>query len=99
MGGPPTSHGLGPWVDGALTVAGGSSVGGVPVQRLWYMGGYGTVRGQDPATMVGDAFWLARAELGGKFIAARPIVFFDLGWAGARDAWRHPGRPASADRS
>ena len=90
-----TSHGLGPWVDGALTVAGGSSVGGVPVQRLWYMGGYGTVRGQDPATMVGDAFWLARAELGAKSIAARPIVFYDLGWAGARDGWRHPGRPAS----
>ena len=90
-----TSRGLGPWVDGALTLGGGSSVGGVPVQRLWYMGGYGTVRGQDPATQVGDAFWLARAELGAKSIAARPIVFFDLGWAGARDTWRHPGRPAS----
>ena len=89
------SHGLGPWFDGALTLGAGSSAGEVPVQRLWFMGGYGTVRGQDPATLVGDAFWLARAELGAKSIAARPLVFFDLGWAGARDAWRHPGRPAS----
>ena len=90
-----TSRGLGPWFDGALTLGAGSSAGEVPVQRLWFLGGYGTVRGQDPATLVGDAFWLARAELGSRFIAARPILFFDLGWAGARDAWRHPGRPAS----
>lgn len=90
-----TSHGLGRWLDGALTLGAGSSVGEVPVQRLWFLGGYGTVRGQDPGTQAGDAFWLARAELGAQSIAARPVLFLDLGWAGARDAWRHPGRPAS----
>jgi len=23
------------------------------------------------------------------------VIFYDLGWAGNRDAWQHPGRPLS----
>ncbi|MEO7522012.1 MAG: hypothetical protein ABIW79_09365, partial [Gemmatimonas sp.] len=70
----------------AVTGAGGSSVGRVPVQRLWYMGGLRTVRGQIAGTQSGDAFWLGRAEVGTKFSAVRPVLFFDAGWAGNRDA-------------
>ena len=89
------THGLGEHLDGALTLGAGSSSGEVPVQRLWFLGGSGTVRGQRPGSAVGDAFWLARAELGSSFVAVRPVVFADLGWAGDRDAWRSPGRPLS----
>jgi len=89
------SHGLWRLPDAALTVAGGTTVGEVPVQRLWYLGGAGSVRGQRAGTGVGDAFWLARAELGTSSVGMRPVVFADVGWAGDRDAWRHPGTPMS----
>jgi hypothetical protein len=89
------SHGLGPRLDGAITGAGGWTGGHVPTQRLFYIGGSRSVRGQPAGANVGNAFWLARAELGSSFVGARPVVFYDMGWAGSRDAWRHPGRPIS----
>jgi hemolysin activation/secretion protein len=70
----------------AVTGAAGSSVGRVPVQRQWYMGGLRTVRGQIAGTQSGDAFWLGRAEVGTKFSAVRPVLFYDIGWAGSRGA-------------
>lgn len=79
------SRGLGSRLDGALTVSAGSSVGDLQPQRLWYLGGAQSVRGHTAGTLAGDAYWLARAELGSSFVAARPVVFFDAGWAGARD--------------
>ena len=82
-------------VDGALTLSGGSSVGIVPVQRAFFLGGPHTVRGQDPGAAVGDAYWMARAELGTSSVGFRPVLFYDMGWAGARSAWRNPGRPIS----
>ena len=82
-------------VDGALTLGAGSSVGSVPAQRAFYLGGPFTVRGQDPGAAVGDAYWLARAELGRGSMGWRPVLFYDLGWAGARGAWRDVGRPLS----
>lgn len=89
------SHSLGSHLDGALTGAGGWSGGLVPAQRLFYVGGSRSVRGQPPGSNVGNAFWLARAELGTSFVGARPVLFYDLGWAGDRNAWQHPGRPLS----
>ncbi len=80
---------------GALTVSGGSSTGELPVQRMFFLGGTQTVRGQTPGTNVGNAYWMARAELGTNFLAARPVVFYDVGWAGDRGDWRTPGRPMS----
>ena len=68
----------------ALTGSIGSSAGRLPVQRLWYLGGLRTVRGQIPGTQSGNAFWLARAEIGTKAAWARPVAFFDVGWAGNR---------------
>jgi len=89
------SHGLGPRLSGALTLSAGTSGGAVPAQRLWYLGGTQTIRGQRPGASTGDAFWMTRLELGTSFVGARPVVFGDLGWAGSRDDFGSPGRPLS----
>jgi hypothetical protein len=88
------SHGIG---DGAaaLTLAAGTSAGTLPLQRNWFLGGSQTVRGQRPGIAVGDAFWLARAEVAHGVGAVRPVVFGDIGWAGDRTNWRAIGRPLS----
>jgi hypothetical protein len=82
----------------ALTLAGGTSAGVLPVQRNWFVGGSQTVRGQraslEPGRS-GDAFWLARAEVARGLGIARPVAFADLGWAGDRTRWREIGRPTS----
>lgn len=93
------SHGLGRAfgapLAGSVTLGGGTTAGDVPAQRLWYLGGTHTVRGQRAGAAVGDAYWLARAELGLGIPAARPVVFADWGWAGDRGAVRNVGRPLS----
>ena len=88
------SHGVG---NGALalTLGAGSSVGFLPAQRNWYLGGSQTVRGQRPGRESGDAFWLARAEVAHGLGVIRPVVFADLGWAGDRRNWRSIGLPLS----
>ncbi|MEP6780082.1 MAG: hypothetical protein ABJC26_09355, partial [Gemmatimonadaceae bacterium] len=68
----------------SVTASTGYSAGTVPVQRLWYMGGLHTVRGQIAGTQAGDAFWLTRSEVGLRNGFLRPVAFFDIGWAGAR---------------
>ena len=86
-------------VAAAVTGAGGVSAGDLPAQRAFYVGGLQTVRGQFArpagAGRVGDAFWMTRAELGLGLVSARPVVFYDLGWAGARADVSRPGRPLS----
>ena len=89
------SRRLGGHLAGALTASGGTSGGALPAQRLWYLGGLRTVRGQVAGTAAGNAFWLGRAELGTKVVSARPVLFYDVGWAGDRTLWRHPGQPLS----
>jgi hypothetical protein len=89
------SRGLFKGVDGALTVGAGSSVGDVPAQRLWYLGGSQTVRGQTAGVQFGDAFWFGRAEFGTSRVGFRPVVFYDIGWAGDRRDFGDPGRPMS----
>jgi hypothetical protein len=91
------SHGIGNGA-AALTLAGGSSVGTLPPQRYWFLGGVQTVRGQAPgltAGKTGNAFWLARGEAGYGLEVIRPVVFADIGWAGDRTRWRDIGRPLS----
>jgi hypothetical protein len=79
------SHGLPSKMIGALTLSGGTSVGDVPVQRLWYLGGAQTVRGQRPDTaMSGNAYWLTRTELAYDAGGWRPSLFSDIGWTGDR---------------
>ena len=93
------ARGLGRFT-GALTGAVGGSIGDLPPQRAFYLGGLQTVRGQfakpEGAGRVGDTFWLGRAELGlGRMLAARPSLFYDIGWAGPRKEFSKPGRPLS----
>jgi len=89
------SHGLGR-AAALLTLAAGGSVGQMPPQRLWYLGGSTTVRGQSPDTaQSGNAFWLARAELGSNDAGLRPTLFGDLGWVGDRTKLGQVGRPMS----
>lgn len=83
-------------LSGALTLAGGSSVGGVPPQRRWFLGGSRTIRGQDADTaQSGTAFWMTRVEFGTAFTGARPTLFADLGWVGDRSRVAEVGRPLS----
>lgn len=93
MGDITISHGITSKVDGAITAAGGTSIGDVPNQRLWYLGGTQTVRGHQIATMAGDAFWLGRAELGFSTRGVRPTIFYDVGWAGRAGDFDSPGTP------
>ena len=83
----------------SVTGAGGAAAGDLPLQRAFYIGGVQTVRGQfarpEGAGRVGDAFWLARGELGLSLAAARPVLFYDIGWAGRRTDFARPGRPLS----
>jgi hypothetical protein len=89
------SHGLGRLFDGALTLGGGTSGGKLPIQKQWFVGGVRTVRGQRAGAEVGDAFWLSSVELGTSSVGIRKVVFADLGWAGSRKNFAHPGRPLS----
>ncbi len=78
-----------------FALAGGSSLGDVPAQRAWFLGGSRTVRGQVAGTMAGNTFWLARAEAGPRWPIARPVLFYDAGWAGSRDGAPLGARPMS----
>jgi hypothetical protein len=89
------SHGLGRAVDGALTLGGGTSGGRLPIQKQFFVGGVQTVRGQRAGAAIGDSFWMTSAELGTGWPGFRKIVFGDLGWAGSRTNFAHPGRPLS----
>jgi hypothetical protein len=93
------SRGLGGGVEAALTASAGTSGGTLPPQRAWFIGGAHTVRGQRPSLTLpgqaGNSYWLGRAELGKQLTVVRPSLFGDVGWAGDRSAWSHPGRPVS----
>ena len=82
-------------LDGSLTLSTGGATSGTPIQRWFQLGGSQTIRGQSAGTMMGETFWMTRLELGTGFIAARPVVFADMGWAGRAEDMKHPGRPAS----
>ncbi|MDB4914564.1 MAG: hypothetical protein JWM95_2208 [Gemmatimonadetes bacterium] len=92
-----TSHGFGA-LAGSITLSGGTSVGALPTQRLWYLGGSQTVRGQSPdpvPAQSGNAFWLTRTEVGSSYVGVRPAIFADIGWAGDRTRLGEIGRPMS----
>ena len=93
------SRGLGDRMSAALTVGGGVSRNAPLPQRGFYLGGAQTVRGQllgaAGGLTGGEAYWLGRLEVGSARGAVRPVAFGDLGWAGQRADWRHPGRPIS----
>lgn len=79
-----------------MTLGGGSSVGEVPIQRRWFLGGTQTIRGQSPDTaQSGNAFWFTRTEIGKDYRTHRISVFGDLGWVGDRANLSEIGRPVS----
>lgn len=88
------SRGLGSQLAAAVTVGGGVSER-APWQRAFFLGGSQTVRGQLLGAAAGEAYWLGRMELGRATGVIRPVVFGDIGWAGARADWKTPGRPLS----
>ncbi|MFL5638253.1 MAG: ShlB/FhaC/HecB family hemolysin secretion/activation protein [Gemmatimonadaceae bacterium] len=89
------SRGLGSVLDGALTIGAGTSGGALPIQKQFFLGGVQTVRGQRAGAAIGDSFWMTSAEIGTRSTGFRKIVFADLGWAGDRNTFSHPGRPLS----
>jgi len=89
------SHGLGKYLDWQIGGGAGTSVGDLTPQRNYFLGGTWTIRGQPPGIVAGDAYWLGHFELGSSFVAVRPTLFFDIGWAGSRTDWRHIGIPTS----
>jgi len=93
------SRGLGGRFSAALTGGAGVSRNAPLPQRGFFLGGAQTVRGQllgaAGGVTGGEAFWLGRAELATSAGPARPVLFGDLGWAGQRADWKHPGRPIS----
>lgn len=81
---------------GALTLSGGSSMGPLPPQRRWYLGGTHSIRGQSPDTVQsGNAYWMTRGELSRTVYGLRPVVFADFGWTGDRTRMSAVGRPLS----
>jgi hypothetical protein len=89
------TRGLGTWSSLAVTGAAGTTAGQVPAQRAFYLGGLQTVRGQFVGTApgyAGTAFWFARSELGAGGAVFRPSVFYDIGWAGARERFAASGQ-------
>ncbi|HET9425893.1 MAG TPA: hypothetical protein VFO55_11015 [Gemmatimonadaceae bacterium] len=79
-----------------LTLSGGTSVGALPPQRRWYLGGTHTVRGQSADTaQSGNAYWLTRLELARDNRYRKSSLFADLGWAGDRNDIANVGRPLS----
>jgi hypothetical protein len=79
-------RGLGRGVQATGIASVGSSVGTLPLQRMYLLGGAHTVRGHRAATAVGDAYWMGRAELARGHPLVRPSIFGDIGWAGSRDS-------------
>lgn len=89
-------HPVGNLFDMSLTLGGGTTVGGVPVQRRWYLGGTQTVRGQRAdVAQSGNAYWLTRFEMARGMPAIRAALFGDLGWTGDRSMWNTGVRPMS----
>jgi hypothetical protein len=92
------SHGLPKQLIGAVTLSGGTTAGTVPVQRLWYLGGAQTIRGERPDTSLsGNAYWFTRTELAYDAGGVRPSLFGDIGWTGNRAQLykNQVGRPMS----
>ena len=80
-----TASGAAPLPFDLMGSVGGLSFGDVPSQSLSYLGGGRTVRGYSGNSARGEAFWVARGEVGTAAPGARIVLFSDAGWAGSRD--------------
>lgn len=78
------AHGLGGSAVASISGAAGNSIGTLPAQRAWYLGGAQTVHAHRVGALGGDAFFMARGELTKGMPLVRPVLFADWGWAGDR---------------
>jgi hypothetical protein len=62
----------------------GTSVGSVPVQRRFYIGGASTLRGYEPGTVSGTSMARGRLEAARSLSFGNLALFTDWGWAGDR---------------
>jgi hypothetical protein len=72
----------------ALEAGAGAAWGDLPLQRSYFLGAAGTLRGFDLNEHVGPTFWRGRAELATAFAGARIAAFSDVGWVGERADFR-----------
>lgn len=79
-----TAFSITPKVRSAFEVAGGTSWGDVPAQRLWYLGGSSSLRGYDGSAVLGTSFVRARTEFARVYPVVSVSVFGDAAWAGDR---------------
>ncbi len=71
-----------------VEAAGGTTRGDAPVQRSWFLGAAGTLRGYPASVLSGLSFSRGRVEVSRTFEAGSGILFGDAGWAGDRDHFR-----------
>jgi hemolysin activation/secretion protein len=82
------AHPLFAGLAGAIEVGAGTSWGAPPVQRSFFIGSSGTLRGFHHNEFRAPTFWRARGEVATAFVAARVSAFTDLAWVGPRSAFR-----------
>ena len=80
----------------SVETAAGTSVGELPIQSEWFLGGPADLRGYAGGVLHGTSYWRARAELTRGIPAARLSLFSDAGWAGPRDRFSTANALASA---
>ena len=68
-----------------LEAGAGTTWGDAPVQRSWFLGGAGSLRGYSASTLSGPSFARGRVEASRTFHVGSAILFADAGWAGDRD--------------
>lgn len=66
----------------AFEAAGGYTWGRAPVQRSWFLGGPGSLRGYPASTISGLSFLRGRVEFARTFEGFGGSLFVDAGWAG-----------------
>ena len=82
----------------ARLIAGSTVTGSLPFQKIWYVGGIGTLRGHDFKSFAGDQFLVANAEFyqrARKNIYAFTFLDFGAAWFGSENLGRQrPGLDA-----
>jgi len=68
-----------------LEAGAGTTWGDAPVQRSWFLGGAGSLRGYSASTLSGPSFARGRVEASRTFNVGSAVFFADAGWAGDRD--------------
>ena len=69
----------------AVEAAAGNTWGHAPVQRSWFLGGAGTLRGYPASTLSGLSFMRGRIEVARTYEGVAGSLFGDVGWAGPRN--------------